>query len=89
MSRYLHPGHYQTGLAAYRGGQTLEHVFQIADGLEVAAEAAVASLPPGGESREAIYRERHLALPSLLTGFADGLLADLRTLAGTRRGQTA
>lgn len=71
---------YDQGLAAYRAGHGIRHVVEVLDEIERTARSAQED--PGPEYN-------HDAGPSVIAGFADGLIADIRTIAGQRRGQTA
>jgi hypothetical protein len=76
------------GLAAYRAGLTLKELITTAEEIDLMHE----QVQPG-ENAHAEHQEIANAGPSLIAGFADGLLDDIRKLANstnlTRRGQSA
>lgn len=71
---------YDQGLAAYRAGHGIRHVVEVLNEIETIARGAQED--PGANFN-------HDAGPSVIAGFADGLIADIRLLANQRRGQTA
>lgn len=71
---------YDQGLAAYRAGHGIRHVVDVLDEIERTARAAKEDPGPSFG---------HDAGPSVIAGFADGVIADIRTIAAQRRGQTA
>ena len=97
---------YDQGLAAYRAGHGIAHMIEVAEeidrrGEELSDAIGHQSQTPDAEVRNRIGDERdalragefgHDAMPSLIAGFADGVLADIRDIRAftqARRGQTA
>lgn len=89
--------HYQAGRSLYEAGQPIRTVFNAADAFEERMEAEHKAVDDGpGDpaiDRNQVHRqidERYrFAAQSLMIGFAEGVLADIRRAAGGRRGQTA
>lgn len=98
---------YEQGLAAYRAGHGLIHIMEISDEIENAYRkrwdeiGSKAALSPGSDPA-AIDADRAAleagefsrdAGPSIVAGFADGLIDDIRRITSSpalsRRGQTA
>jgi hypothetical protein len=69
------------GLAAYRAGHTFKHAIEVANEIEQMHRA------------EGVTPEEHeeisASIPSFLSGFADGFLDDIRTIAKAHRGLRA
>jgi hypothetical protein len=89
---------YAQGLAAYRSGQGVGQLIAALDKIErdASEESQKISLVyEKPEDREAAHERlragdfSHDAGPSLIAGFADGVIDDIRAIAGQRRGQTA
>lgn len=94
---------YAQGLEAYRSGQGVGQLVATIDGIEHrfhelldangsrASESDPAKQAAIQAERDVLHNGEfgHNAGPSLIAGFADGLIADIRSLAGQRRGQTA
>lgn len=68
------------GLAAYRAGLTIAELYGLNEEIDRMHETAKTN-----EEHEEISASG----PSLIAGFADGLIDDIRLLASTRRGQRA
>lgn len=75
------PARYEQGLSTYRSGGTLRELMRTAGEIEAMHEQPDLS----NEQHEEIAN----GAPSLITGFADGLIEDIRHIASSRRGQTA
>jgi hypothetical protein len=84
MSRHhVTPARHAQGLSAYRAGRSIRELITTFEEIEQMHEQATTN-----EEHEEIDN----AGPSLIAGFADGLVEDirtLRTLVQARRGQTA
>lgn len=85
---------YDQGLAAYRAGHGIRHVVEVLDEIERGARGdrgayEVKSGPDFSDIVDPGPSFGRDAGPSLIAGFADGVLADIRAIAGQRRGQTA
>lgn len=88
MSRHkIIPARHQQGLAAYRAGLTVRELIGISDEIEQMHEQV--EEVEGGPSARDQHEEIANAGPSLIAGFADGLVTDIRMLANSRRGITA
>lgn len=74
------PARHSQGLAAYRAGHSIAELIGITEEIERMHEQA--------QSNEE-HREIEASGPSLIAGFADGLIEDIRLLASARRGQKA
>lgn len=86
MSRHhIVEARYNQGLAAYRGGLSIREVITTFEEIDLMHEQPDLT----NEQHEEISN----AGPSLIAGFADGLIDDIRKLAGstniTRRGASA
>lgn len=87
---------YNQGLAAYRAGLSMRDIMNISDEIEVSAEKAMDEIrsramggtPEEDAQRDAIRRERQDGVPSVIAGFTDGFIEDIRTLARSHRPQT-
>lgn len=75
MPKLIRP-RYEQGLAAYRAGHGILHVMEIGDEIENFSRAAESDPGP-------MYS--HDAMPSVIAGFADGLIEDIRRITGTGR----
>lgn len=74
------PARHAQGLASYRSGLSIAELMGISEEIEAMHETAKTN-----EEHDEIAA----AGPSLIAGFADGLIDDIRLLANTRRGQRA
>ncbi len=74
MSEKLSPARFEAGLAAYRSGKSLVAVLETVAEIEDMEATSV-------EER----KERNIAGPSFVAGFADGLLTDIRFIAQSMR----
>ena len=89
--------HYQAGRSLYEAGQPLRTVFNAADAFEERMEAEHRAVDEGPADPAINRNEVHnqiddcyrFAAQSLMIGFAEGVLADIRRASGGRRGQTA
>lgn len=98
---HISESHYKQGLASYRAGHAIRDLILIADQAEAGLDTAIDALPSrskGGSDenvaeRDALLHERIALGPSLIAGFADGLIDDIRKLANSpsiqRRGASA
>jgi hypothetical protein len=81
--------HHAQGLAAYRAGLSIKEIMTISGEIELMHE----QVPHGAEDANAQHDEIAAAGPSLIAGFADGLIDDIRNIARSpgfqRRGQSA
>ncbi len=72
---------HKQGLAAYRSGLSLRELIGVFEEIDEM------------HNHERLTNEQHDAIdnagPSLVAGFADGLIEDIRLLASARRGQRA
>jgi hypothetical protein len=90
MSRHpvIVPARYTQGLSAYRAGLSIKEIISTFEEIERMHE----QVQPG-ENADAEHDEIANAGPSLVAGFADGLIDDIRKLASstniTRRGASA
>lgn len=94
---------YAQGLEAYRAGQGVGQLVATLDGIEHryhelldASGSRVTESDPAKHAdiqaeRDALHNGEfgHDAGPSLIAGFADGVIEDIRFVARQRRGQTA
>lgn len=90
---------YEQGRALYQSGGGLLQMTAQADGIQANEErehAAVDAVPPAGiaagslnEAHDAIRQRYRFAEQSLTLGFAEGVLADIRSIAQRGRGQRA
>lgn len=71
---------YNQGLAAYRGGLSIRELIKITDEIDAMHEQAKTS-----EEHDEIAASP----PSLIMGFAEGLIEDVRLLASRQRGGRA
>lgn len=75
------PARHQQGLAAYRTGLSILELMGIQDEIDAM------------HAKPDLTHEEHdeiaAAGPSLVAGYADGLIEDIRLIAATRRGQRA
>jgi hypothetical protein len=76
----ISPARHAQGLAAYRSGKSLKEL------IGLVAEIDAMHTP---EMTNEEHDEIQAAEPSVICGFADGFLEDIRTLANQRRGQRA
>lgn len=87
---------YEQGLAAYQSGQSVMHLMDVGKEIrrehdDVPSRARDPNVDPNVTDKlhDEIERSQH----ALLAGFADGLIADIRSIVDsptvTRRGQTA
>jgi hypothetical protein len=74
----LVPSQYEHGLALYRSGHTLSHLFNVCNDLSAKHEEP-----------DADHDVIDNSIPSVMLGFADGLIDDIRNLAAARRGSQA
>lgn len=82
---HLDQARYAQGQAAYTQGLGIGHLIEIGDEVEKAASKAYdeAKSP---EERDAAHRMgRGDAVPSLIAGFMDGLINDVRSIVGRSR----
>lgn len=70
----LVPSQYDHGRALYRSGHTLSHLVQVANDID--AKHA---------EPDADHELIDNSIPSVLLGFADGVIDDIRNLAAARR----
>lgn len=75
------PARHSQGLAAYRAGLTIRELVGTADEIDRMHD------DPNLTNEQ--HEEIAASGPSLIAGFADGLIEDIRTIAAARRGQTA
>jgi len=95
MPRISEP-HYHQGRAIYDGGGTIRQLIETQDQLEAQADAAHRAVDAGPDdpaiNRNDIHQkladESRNAAPSLIAGFLDGFLVDVRRTS-RRGGQTA
>lgn len=97
---HINEERYRQGLAAYRAGHSMRDLINVGEEIERSAEAAMDELRSRSEGgtpeemakREEFYKTRSEGMPSLIAGYADGFIDDIRMIArgsGQRRGQTA
>jgi hypothetical protein len=75
------PARHAQGLAAYRAGHSIAELIGISEEID--------RLHDQPDLTNEQHNEISAAGPSLIAGFADGLIDDIRLLAGARRGQRA
>lgn len=88
--------HYHQGRAIYDGGGTVRQMIETFDQMEAQTEAAHAALSQTEDPARIDYSDKHRdiseahrdALPSIVAGFLDGFLVDIRRTS-RRGGQTA
>ena len=85
MGHRSHPpiidARYNQGLAAYRGGLSIRELIKITDEID-----AMHDQP---DVTDEMHNEIAASPSSLIMGFAEGLIEDLRLVASQRRGQRA
>ncbi len=83
MSRHppIIPTRHAQGLSAYRAGLTIRELIGISDEIE-----AMHKQPDLTNEQ---HNEIDASGPSLIAGFADGLIEDIRFIANNKRGQRA
>ncbi len=92
---------YNQGLSAYRAGHGIAHVIDVGDEIEretrEAHDRIEGARVDGGHGPE-WFAEKHKevddngghdAFPSIIAGFADGLIDDIRLIANRHRGGKA
>lgn len=80
----LSPARHAQGLASYRAGHSISHIFDVFEEIKKLHEQ------PGLTHEQ--HDEIENAGPSMIAGFSDGALEDLRLIASAlraRRGETA
>lgn len=75
----ISPARHAQGLAAYRSGQSIKDLMALQDEIDRMHEQATTN-----EEHDEIAA----AGPSIIAGFADGFIDDIRTLARSHRPQT-
>ena len=94
---HLVPSRYEHGLASYNAGKSIAYLIEVATEIddrydELNTAIGRASETPDAKVRQRIGDEREAlrngeygadAMPSLIAGFMDGFLADIRKLAAS------
>jgi len=88
--------HYHQGRAIYDGGGTIRQLIETQDQFDKQADAAHRAVDAGPDDPNINRNDAHQSIadtfrdaaPSLITGFLDGLLVDVRRI-NRSRGQTA
>jgi len=74
------PARHAQGLAAYRGGLSIRELIGITDEIDLMHEQA---------KTDEEHQEIEASGPSLIMGYAEGVIEDIRLIAAQRRGQRA
>lgn len=75
------------GRAAYHGGLDIRGLVERMHADYILADAAAKQRPDGTDGNYDAYRQAEINSKSFSIGFADGLLADFRRMAGKEAGR--